>query len=83
MPEAATVNEAVFPAITVWLAGCVVIVGAAVVVVTVRIAALLFAAPAELLTTAENWALLSAVVTAGVVYVEEIAPMIGAPFFFH
>ena len=28
VPVAATVNEAVFPAITVWLAGCVVMAGA-------------------------------------------------------
>jgi len=77
------VNEAVFPAITVWLAGCVVIAGATVVVVTVSMAALLVALPAVLLTSALNCALLSAVVSAGVVYVEEIAPPIAAPFFFH
>ena len=76
-------NEAVFPAITVWLAGCVVIAGATVAVVTVSTAALLVALPAVLLTSAVNCALLSAVVSAGVVYVEEVAPLIAAPFFFH
>ena len=67
MPLAATVNDAVFPAITVWLAGCVVIAGATVELVTVSIAALLVALPAVLLTSAVNAALLSAVVSAGVV----------------
>ena len=76
-------NEAVFPAITVWLAGCVVIAGATVAVVTVRTAALLVAFPAELLTSALNCVSLSAAVSAGVVYVEEVAPLIAAPFFFH
>ncbi len=83
MPLAATVNDAVFPAITVWLAGCVVMAGATVVLVTVSIAAALVALPAVLLTSAVNIALLSAVVSAGVVYVEEVAPLIAAPFFFH
>ena len=50
MPVAATVNEAVFPAITVWLAGCVVMAGATAVLVTVSTAALLVALPAVLLT---------------------------------
>jgi hypothetical protein len=83
VPVAATVNEAVFPAITVWLAGCVVIWGATVVLVTVSTAALLVALPAVLLTSAVNCALLSVIVSAGVVYVEEIAPLIAVPFFFH
>jgi hypothetical protein len=83
VPVAATVNEAVFPAITVWLAGCVVMAGATVVLVTVSTAALLVALPAVLLTSAVNCALLSAVVSAGVVNVEEVAPLIAAPFFFH
>ncbi len=67
VPAAATVNEAVFPAITVWLAGCVVIAGATVALVTVKIPALLVAVPAVLLTTTVNFALLSVVVSAGVV----------------
>jgi hypothetical protein len=67
VPLAVTVNEAVFPAITDWFAGCVVIAGATVALVTVRVAALLVALPALLLTATVNFALLSAVVSAGVV----------------
>jgi hypothetical protein len=73
----------VFPAITVWLAGCVVIAGATVALVTVSNAALLVALPALLLATTVNCALLSAVVSAGVVYVDEVAPLIATPFFLH
>lgn len=65
------------------MAGCVVMEGATVVEVTVRTAALLVVLPAALLTSAVNWSLLSAIVSAGVVYVEEFAPLIIAPFFFH
>jgi hypothetical protein len=60
-----------------------VIWGATVVLATVSTAGLLVALPAVLLTWAVNCALLSAVVSAGVVYVEEVAPLIVAPFFFH
>ena len=67
----------------VWLAGCVVIAGATVALVTVSIAALLVALPAVLVTTAVNCALLSVVVSAGVVYVDDVAPLIAVPFFFH
>jgi hypothetical protein len=83
VPVAATMNEAVFPATTVWLAGCVVIDGATVALVTVRTATLLVALPALLLTATVNCALLFAVVSAGVVYVEEVAPPIAAPFMLH
>ena len=83
VPVAVTANEAVFPANTVWLAGWVVIVGATVALVTVRIAALLVAFPALLLTATANCALLSAIVSAGVVYVDEVAPLIAAPFLLH
>ena len=76
-------NEAVFPAITVWLAGCVVIAGATAGLVTVSTAALLVALPAVLLTATVNCALLSVVVSAGVVYAEEVAPLIAAPFLLH
>jgi hypothetical protein len=44
---------------------------------------LLVAVPAVLLTDTVNAALLSVVVSAGVVYVEEVAPLSIAPFFFH
>ena len=69
MPVAATEKLAVCPAVTVLLAGCVVIDGAAaaVAVLTVSVALLLVAVPAELVTTTENVELLSAVVVAVVV----------------
>ena len=67
VPVAATAKDAVFPAITVWLAGWVVMDGATTGLVTVKIAALLVALPALLLTATVNFALLSAVVSAGVV----------------
>ncbi len=83
MPVAATVNDAVFPAITVWLAGWVEMPGATVALVTVSTAALLVALPALLLTATVNFALLSVVVSAGVVYKEAVAPLIAAPFLLH
>jgi hypothetical protein len=58
------VNVAVCPAVTVWLAGAVVIVGT---VFTVNVAALLVTVPAVFVTTASNVEPLSAVVAAGVV----------------
>ena len=83
MPVAATVNAAVCPAVTVWLAGCVVIEGATAAALTVRVAALLVTLPAELLTITVNCAPLSELVVAGVVYEVEVAPLIAVPFFFH
>jgi hypothetical protein len=50
--------------------------------VIVTIAVLLVALPAPLLTTALNFASLSAAVSA-VVYVDKVAPLIGSPFLFH
>jgi hypothetical protein len=58
---------AVWPAVTVWLAGCVVIEGATAAAFTVRVADALVAVPAELLTTTRNVEPLSDVVVAGVV----------------
>ena len=52
-------------------------------VLTVSIAALLVALPAVLLTATVNCALLSVAVSAGVVYADDVAPLIAAPFFFH
>src|SRR5260221_551025 len=66
-PVATTVNVAVCPAVTVWLAGCVVIDGATAAALTVSVAALLVTLPAELLTTTVNCAPLSELVVAGVV----------------
>ena len=62
-----TVKEAVWPAVTVWLAGCIVIDGATAAALTVNMAALLVALPAALLTTTVNCAPLSELVVAGVV----------------
>ncbi len=83
MPVAATVNAAVCPAVTVWLAGCVVIEGATAAALTVRVAALLVTLPAELLTITVNCAPLSELVVAGVVYEVEVAPLTDVPFLFH
>jgi hypothetical protein len=52
---------------TVWLAGCVVNDGATGAALTVSVAVLLVALPAELVTTTEKVELLSAIVVAGVV----------------
>ena len=83
MPAAATVNVAVRPAVTAWLAGCVVMDGATGVAVTVRVAALLVTFPELSVTTTVNCAALSEDDVAGVVYVEEVAPPMAVPFFFH
>jgi hypothetical protein len=64
VPDAVTENVAVCPAVTVWLAGCVVIEGGTL---TVRVAALLVTLPTELVTTTLNCAPLSVAVVAGVV----------------
>ena len=83
MPVAATLKVVVWPAVTIWLAGCVVMDGATGAAVTVRVAALLVTLPVLPLTTTVNCAPLSDDVVAGVVYVEEVAPLIAVPFFFH
>ena len=67
MPLAVTVNVAVLPTITDWLAGCVVMLGAVTAGFTVSVAAPLVALPAEFETTTMNFDPLSAVVVAGVV----------------
>jgi hypothetical protein len=64
---AATLKEAVWPAVTVWLAGCVVMEGATGAALTVRMAVLLVALPVALVITTVNCAPLSEVVVAGVV----------------
>ena len=83
VPDAVTVKVAVWPALTVWLAGCAVIDGATGADVTVSVAALLVTLPAVLLTVTLNDAPLSEFVVAGVVYDAEVAPPIADPFFFH
>jgi hypothetical protein len=61
------VNVAVCPAVTVWLVGGVVIVGATSAGFTVNVAALLVSVPAVFVTTASNVDPLSAVAITGVV----------------
>jgi hypothetical protein len=61
------VNVAVCPAVTVWFAGCVVIIGATAAAFTVSVAAALVTVPAELVTTTRNVDPLSVVAVAGVV----------------
>src|SRR2546430_10921292 len=51
VPAPTTLNAAVCPAVTVWLTGCAVIVGAVAAAFTVSVAALLVTVPALLLTT--------------------------------
>jgi hypothetical protein len=61
------VKLAVCPAVTVWFAGGVVIVGATAAALTVSVAAALVTVPAVLLTTTANVDPLSEVVVTGVV----------------
>jgi hypothetical protein len=61
------VNVAVCPAVTVWLPGCVVTVGATGAGFTVSVAAELVTVPALFVTTTANVDPLSDVVVAGVV----------------
>ena len=67
MPIAATVKVAVCPLVMLVLAGWVLIVGAVTGAVTVRMAALLVAVPAELPTVTVNCVPVAEVVSAGVV----------------
>jgi hypothetical protein len=52
-PVAAAVIVTLPPTVTVWLTGCVVIVGAAGAPVTVRVAAVLVAVPTEFVAITE------------------------------
>jgi hypothetical protein len=83
VPLAATENVAVCPAVTVWLAGCAVMLGATGAAVTVSVAALLIALPVEFVTTTRNVDPLFAVVVAGVVSLAAVAPLMAAPFICH
>jgi hypothetical protein len=67
VPPATTVNVAVCPAITVWFAGGVVIVGATGAAFTVNVAAALVTVPAVFVTTTRNADPLSEVIVTGVV----------------
>ena len=64
---AATLKEVVWPAVTVWFVGGVVIVGATGAGLTVSVAVVLVTVPAVFVTTAANVDPLSAVVVASVV----------------
>jgi len=66
VPDAVTAKVAVCPAVTVRLAGCVVMVGPTGADVTVSVAALLLTEPVVSLTTTVNDAPLSEAVVAGV-----------------
>jgi len=83
VPVAVTEKVAVCPAVTSALTGCVVIDGATPTALSVSVAALLVALPALLVTTTLNSEPLSELVVAGVVYVEEVAPLMAVPFFCH
>jgi hypothetical protein len=83
VPVAATEKDAICPAVTSALTGCVVIDGATPAALSVSVAALLVALPALLVTITLNRAPLSELVLAGVVYVEEVAPLRAVPFFCH
>ncbi len=67
MPVATTLNVAVAPTVTVWLCGCVVMVGATAAAVTVSVAAVLVLLPATLETVTVKVEPLSPLTVAGVV----------------
>lgn len=67
MPVAVTAKVAVWPDVTVLLAGCIVMVGATEVVVTVRTAGVLLKAPVASLRVTVKDAPLSETVVGGVV----------------
>jgi len=67
VPLATTLKVAVWPAVTVMLAGCVVMLGATGAAFTVRVAEELVALFTELVTTTANFSPLSPVVVGGVV----------------
>lgn len=79
---ATTEKVAVCPAVTVWLAGCVVMLGATGAGFTVRVAGTLVMLLTEFVTVTVMAAPLSAVVVGAVVKVGEFVPT-AAPFSFH
>jgi hypothetical protein len=54
VPAAVTEKEAICPAVTVWLVGCVMMEGATAAAFTVKMAAMLVTLPAVLLTITAN-----------------------------
>ena len=83
MPVATTEKVAVWPATTVWFAGCVVMAGGVDGLLTVRVARLLATLCVECETMTPNFARLSEAVVAGVVYIAEVAPEMFTAFFCH
>ena len=80
---ATTEKVAVWPATTVWFVGWEVMAGGLDGLLTVRVARLLATLCVECMTVTPNFAPLSAVVVAGVVYVAEVAPEMFTVFFCH
>ena len=82
LPVTVAVNCWVAPAVTVVLLGDTAI-ATPVPAATLRVPALLVALPALLVTTTVNSERLSKAVVGGVVYAEEVAPLMAVPFFCH
>jgi hypothetical protein len=82
LPVTVAVNGWVVPTVTFALVGDTVIATPAELE-TFRVALLLTTLPTPLLTPTVNSVPLSEVDVEGVVYVEEVAPLIAAPFFCH
>jgi hypothetical protein len=82
LPVTVGVNCCVAPAETVVVFGDTAIASPAALA-TLRVAVLLVALPALLLTITVKSARLSAAVAGGVVYIEEVAPLTAIPFFCH
>jgi hypothetical protein len=80
VPLAVTLKVAVCPAVTVWFAGGVVIVGG---VLTVNVAGVLVTVPPALVTVTVKIEPLSPLTAAGVVYVLEVAPPMATPPLYH
>src|SRR5260370_20689150 len=83
VPAAVTVNVAVCPAVTVWFAGWVVIVGATGAALTVSVADALVTVPAVFVTTTLNFEPLAEIGVASVAEVQAFALPIFTPFFCH
>src|SRR5438034_8042584 len=83
VPAATTANVAVCPAVTVWFAGCVVIVGATAAAFTVSVAALLVTAPAVFVTPTRIVEPPAAVVVANVVSLGDRVPVLVTQLFSH
>ena len=83
VPVTVAANCWAAPAVTVIVLFGDTVIDTPAAAATLRVAALLVALPALLVTTTVNRAPLSELVVAGVVYAEEVAPLIAVPFFRH